>query len=943
MSSPSLSRLSEYSGDVTSKRIRSLEKALSLSRKENQKLSELVAKTSLPVKVIADLEDQVTALSRQNLDLSNEIATLRRIQQRHEKTIVESTEHKDQSEQMWMAERRALKDQLQQLSTKYVQGKEQLEQANESLRKYYRQLKDIRSNKPSEVASPVASQNNPHLISSPSFIDLSQEVKKYQSLYSSENSKVKKLKVDLKAVKNENEILARKISDLETELSTRNRDARLERVQERSLVQDLRSSSSMSSPLPSLSKSINSPLISDPLSLVPWQVRSLIRLNYSNRKSVSSRSVIAVESNLTPNHVFGSRNFFCNPLINYRNDLIFPSGCLISIYSDELKSIKYFAHHGCDVTCLSLHSNGVLVASGQSSNVFCSPDSVSEGQLKSTKSIIILWDSVDMSVYKILNIPHSGGIASVVFSRLSTRILTLGLDDSALILTDYSSCSLLKRVSLSTPSRPLSLCVSSMGMAVSTGLKHAQFWSFDMGEELSPFGSLVGNNLKEFTKIVTCCVALNQGICVAGTSEGYLVPLKATTTKSIKNLSSNIGTFDPVLAHSGPILSICVFQYRRDLKINSLSKKKEDTLCIVSSSSDFCIKFWSSELHPLGTIYLNQGTCYATSLACPLPLDGVPVSFLYVGMSDGSIIKQRIPEYLSHENMEENREDTSIVTSGHGCNIDSSSFLPVVTALGKVSDEDSFVSSSLDGTLRVWNVLTHKEVRRINIGTGVVAMDTSSKYILVGLSNFELVLYSQEFFTPIKWISLRHLTTFPVNVAIIHLSMSPSAELAVVLTSSNHVIVLETSSLIPRGTMRVSCVQLAKAIDWTKNGSHFRVCELNDVDPEPIIFDSQVVSTIPSLSVPVDWFSSTLPGLSSFSACLSTESLVTVIRHCSSHDFVIVGDESGGCSLLKSNSYSGRTFIHGHSAAITGIIVVGDYVVSCSNDGMICISLLPKD
>ncbi|KAL0235538.1 hypothetical protein GEMRC1_002120 [Eukaryota sp. GEM-RC1] len=943
--SPSFSRLSLQNDSPSpdnSKRIHSLEKALRNSRKQNEKLGRLLDKSATPMKVINELEDQVVALKRENKALLKEVGTLQRIQRRHEKTLVESDSFKQEQQQLWLQERRALKDTLVKLQDDLAKQSAKLARANDKVKTYHGTLSKLQSS-PSPTQhktfeSPICRHTSPFITESPSpdrdtissrssEQDYQKKYLQYQVKYQNEVSKSRRYKSELRRLREDFESLSTKYSSLEQELVMKSRQVRHQLATEKLQILDVKRSLS-----PGPSK-LNQSISFDPLTSLHWYVKGLLKSIDHDVISLSKerRSVIEVsDDDLNPVGIVGSHPFSQFIKVNNQNRLISAIGKVIVVTDLDRRSQSLFFGHGMDVSCLDLHQNGFIVASGQFSNHRQSDiNRIKKGTTNSIMPTIIVWNSLDLSISNVIEVPlHHGGISSVAFAKTGTRLLSLGKEDSYLCLLDYAKVQILSKILINQPSKPLSIISSSVGIALSFGINHCQFWTLDIGDQLTSF-TVSSQAPKDLFKVSTSASSLVSGNFVLGTMEGFLVLIRPGS--SPKKTLGKKAQQSNIRAHDCPVIGL--------IRVNCELNGKIDEI-VVSAGSSNILKFWNSDLLPMGCVCISDTSAFVTGLCRP---PASRHSFFYVLLSDNSMRKVFLPSHLSESQSSPRWEP--IMTLGSGLSLSKSRLSPVFTSVSKAKTFDSFITSSLDGSVCLWSLTDRSLVKRVCLGTEVCYVDWIGDVIVACLVNGELVLINYDDFETLHWTMLVPKTD-SLSILPVFLSLSSDGNYCSVLTDSN---VLYLYQVLPtsfefKGQIDFSFAsQLARAIDWDMDSGYLRIGTLDTTNGIYYIVNTTTLVCSNSLdfddSTDIKWVSTSIPCCFPQAVCLSAECLVTHCLTC--NDAVVLGDQSGCVSLIKiDGSGDDRRLLDVHSGGIVSMIMIGDKLLTCANDGLIAITVI---
>eukprot|EP01029_Cantina_marsupialis_P023861 TRINITY_DN60145_c1_g2_i1.p1 TRINITY_DN60145_c1_g2~~TRINITY_DN60145_c1_g2_i1.p1 ORF type:complete len:2255 (-),score=740.92 TRINITY_DN60145_c1_g2_i1:196-6960(-) len=149
--------------------------------------------------------------------------------------------------------------------------------------------------------------------------------------------------------------------------------------------------------------------------------------------------------------VYGFRSLYARQQLRYTSvgQLIFPAAsAVVCMASDkgQARSQTFFTEHNDTVTCVDVHPDGQIIASGQQGYGAC----------------VMLWDSRTLVLRRCLT-GHVGGVLLVAFNPQGTLMASISLDEGySLLIHDVASGMLVASTQTDTK-KPLDMCWSQGG------------------------------------------------------------------------------------------------------------------------------------------------------------------------------------------------------------------------------------------------------------------------------------------------------------------------------------------------------------------------------------------------------------------------------------------------------------------------------------------------
>ncbi|CAB07379.1 Echinoderm microtubule-associated protein-like elp-1 [Caenorhabditis elegans] len=256
-------------------------------------------------------------------------------------------------------------------------------------------------------------------------------------------------------------------------------------------------------------------------------------------------------------------------------ELVFFSANLVVLMNitGEDRSQRIYHGHTCDVKCITLHPNKILVASGQSSchsvEKFQKPehtspidspeDLVRQLEMEHTEAHVRIWDTIKLTTLMVLN-GFEKGICHVAFSKTDSGSLLAVVDDSLKHLMSVWNWQKGKREGEVKASNDVVFeCKwhpTIRNLIVLYGKGHFSFFNYDpaTGVLVKTVATFEGRDKPK--TVLSMCFGENDQV-VTGDSNGTISiwdPRTCKTTKQAHSVHPG-GVYSLTLAKSGKILS----------------------------------------------------------------------------------------------------------------------------------------------------------------------------------------------------------------------------------------------------------------------------------------------------------------------------------------------------------------------------------------------------
>ena len=216
----------------------------------------------------------------------------------------------------------------------------------------------------------------------------------------------------------------------------------------------------------------------------------------------------------------------------YPHLVVYPTASLIVVYDTNTKEQSFYQGHICEVTCLAIHPNGQVVASG---DVSCN---------------VQIWDTTSLQCLRSIKGLVKQGIQHISFSPITgDRIATVGLDsDHTIALYDSSTGEIMgSSKGFSHPNNVLAMAFATSGNEiVIVGRKQIKFFR-NINSVQRALTGVNGKIGKAGKKQTFFCVAYFGDDAIVGCGNGELYRFKGEQM------------VQAVQAHTmnEPVLSIC--------------------------------------------------------------------------------------------------------------------------------------------------------------------------------------------------------------------------------------------------------------------------------------------------------------------------------------------------------------------------------------------------
>ena len=205
-------------------------------------------------------------------------------------------------------------------------------------------------------------------------------------------------------------------------------------------------------------------------------------------------------------------------------EMIYPTGSVIVLYSVESHSQRFYTGHTNEVTCLTIHPNRTLIASGQA-------EGHGEGTNTVQKPHIQLWNYEDLSFIQLLGIDQfETSLKALAFSDLYEDFVYLASVDTDQspnlrvwkgFQDDGQEQEFVGKVkAYSDAVENVYFYPEPSNIMLTIGKSHVTMWN--IGEELQSRAGLFTRKIPR-PKIVTCATFAKTGEVLTGDSDGNVM------------------------------------------------------------------------------------------------------------------------------------------------------------------------------------------------------------------------------------------------------------------------------------------------------------------------------------------------------------------------------------------------------------------------------------
>lgn len=377
------------------------------------------------------------------------------------------------------------------------------------------------------------------------------------------------------------------------------------------------------------------------------------------------------EGSLYIKHVFGYRAFDAKDnarFLGSSNQVVYPSAGVAVVLDVKSGKQRLFTAQEEDVVSLDLSKDKKLVVT--------SSYAVNADQAKVD---LIIWDPDSLEEKARIVGLHRGQVSIARFSPDDKWLLSIGFEENAYYLSvyDWANDRLVCQAKVDH-NRVLDACWKDKNTFVTVGKSHIKFWSIKMGTAQS----LNGVWGEEDAEPLLCCKYAGNN-CFTGSAFGNIAGW------------SNLAKTKAVKAHDGPVFCL----------VYNFSKEKKQLI----SGGNLTVKVW--ELSKAGAIE-NPLVVFDHSKHDPntkaeflsiRSLDCHADGSLLMGFRNSTLIK--ITPALNVVEL----------AQGH--------YQGKVSALACDPDSERFATAGGDNTLRLWNLITRKQEKKIDVESEIRALD----------------------------------------------------------------------------------------------------------------------------------------------------------------------------------------------------------------------------
>ena len=379
-----------------------------------------------------------------------------------------------------------------------------------------------------------------------------------------------------------------------------------------------------------------------------------------------------------------------NVFYNCVGDVVYPAATVGIVLNIANHTQTFFRGHTDDISCLTMHPQGVLCASGQCGT---SPE-------------ICIWDTTaSKKVIRVLKGSHRRAISALCFSSGDGKFLaSAGQDDDhSIVVYDWRQGVVQARAQADGQHKIFALAFhpSDRHQFVSVGVEHIKFWTVD-GNSLNGKRGLLGR--KGLLQHFPCVAYLPAGEAVVGSANGQLYRFQGC------DLTTS------VVAHIRSVVAI-----------HSCGASG-----LITGGKDGFVKIWTLELEC--TSEFNVADFHPTNGKIRAVCWRVARNTIVLGTRGGEIYEissidgQLTTKGGSGDSTQSNTyESNGALVHGH--------YLDEVRGLATHPVRDECCSVGDDKTLRVWDLYRRRQKFRLTLESAsrAVAYSPDGAYIALGL------------------------------------------------------------------------------------------------------------------------------------------------------------------------------------------------------------------
>lgn len=370
--------------------------------------------------------------------------------------------------------------------------------------------------------------------------------------------------------------------------------------------------------------------------------------------------------------VHGYRAKDCRNNVRYLEDgrVVYHAAGVGVIYNSQNHTQSFFNRHIDDITAFALSPNRNLVATGEVGR----------------RPNIYVWDTASLMPVANFKLPLEHCIAAVAFSPSGSKLAAVAMDDDhsvAIYDINAGSCICSTR---GDREKILELAWISETEFATIGVKHFKFWTLSGCQLLGKKGSFGRNNP------LLLCIAIQGSNIFTGTSTGTII--RWTGNAAVKSTNIHTRAVDSLWASSTSIVSGGKDGFVHILD-NNLNKRQ---------SFDLSAPQYESVSSLIRSAMLND--------SCSHLLVGTYGSEIYeIDIATGEAV---------------------IITRGHYTPSRGTTVTNEVWGLDVLPDNAHYVTSSDDGTLRLWNIQERSQIAIVKFAENEEVPD-SAKARCVGV------------------------------------------------------------------------------------------------------------------------------------------------------------------------------------------------------------------
>lgn len=584
-------------------------------------------------------------------------------------------------------------------------------------------------------------------------------------------------------------------------------------------------------------------------------------------------------------------------------ELVYYVAAIVVLYDKERGTQRHYIKHNEEITCMVLHPNQFLIATGQL-----------HGNMPEHSTHIRIWHGISLSTISVIGLGvFVGGILSIGFSHEGSGIYMCALDGSdkhVLSVWEWQTERVIARTTTTTDLVHYACFYpdgANKNILITYGARHIYFWKLfydvarrkeakilrDRNSGIFEERNYADHLIEDVPNSINCIAFLFSGDIVTGDTSGNIMVWDKDATDAFTCKFA-------VQAHNASIMSICLM---------------EDGTLLTGSKHE--IKAWDTNSN-FKAVKTRQIPPEAGSIRCIVTqnvggIDGQ----IYIGTTKSTILDGSMQLKFR------------FIVQGHSDGV-----------WGVIPHpfEPTFISAGFDQVAFKWSLVTHKVIWRSQVEAPCTAVSVDHKHEVVAIGT------SQGTFIVLNAYNGMHIATVQVGTEPIGcLAFSPDGTLLAIGCNDG---LINIFSILDRGqTYRKFSLALrghtngVAHLDWSSDG---RCIQSVSFDHELLFWDidSMQQIRITRMMRDMEWFTNTCHVAFSLIgpwSNLEKGELLKVVNRSHYRDLLITGDSKGRIRLFKypcSKEKAEYKGVRVYSSDVTAVAFTPDNraVLSCGGN-----------